>query len=128
MGTIFHITARRDWSSANATGRYEPPSLETEGFIHCSTAAQTLATANRYYAGTSGLVLLCVDEEKTTAPVKYESPSDPGHDRADERFPHVHGPLNPDAVTRVVDFPANADGSFDAPQVLADVLGKAAAL
>ena len=124
MGTILHITTRRDWEEAQTTGRYAPSSLETEGFIHCSTAPQTVATANSYYRGTSGLVLLCIDEDKTTATVKYEGPAAAQDERASELFPHLYGPLNLNAVTQVIDFPAKPDGSIDAPQALMDLLGR----
>ena len=118
MAKIFHITTRQDWDAARAQGRYAPPSLQAEGFVHCSSAAQTVPTANSYYTGTQGLVLLCIDEDKTTAAVKYEGPDASQDERTDELFPHLYGPLNLDAVTQVVDFPANPDGSFDPPEAL----------
>ena len=118
MGTIFHITTRQDWDAGQAAGRYSPPSLETEGFIHCSTGTQTIPTANSYYKSTHGLVLLCIDENKTQATVKYEGPAEAQDERTDELFPHLYGSLNLDAVTQVVDFPTNPDGTFDAPEVL----------
>ena len=40
MKTIYHITPRQDWEKASSEGTYRADSLETEGFIHCSTSAQ----------------------------------------------------------------------------------------
>ncbi|MFZ5885725.1 MAG: DUF952 domain-containing protein, partial [Chloroflexota bacterium] len=57
---IFHITSRTDWEAAQAKGEYIAPSLQTEGFIHCSTAAQILPVAEKFYKGQSGLVLLMI--------------------------------------------------------------------
>jgi uncharacterized protein (DUF952 family) len=37
---IYHITSKQEWVSAQEQGEYTAPSLQTEGFIHCSTAAQ----------------------------------------------------------------------------------------
>ncbi len=34
---ILHITTRTAWQEALPCGEYRTPSLETEGFIHCST-------------------------------------------------------------------------------------------
>ena len=115
MTKIFHITTHEAWQQALNEGVYRADSLETEGFIHCSTADQVIATANRFYHGQPALVLLVIDPEKLEAELLYEE-SEPG-----EFFPHLYGSLNLDAVTQTIDFPPNPDGSFRPPaQLLAD--------
>jgi uncharacterized protein (DUF952 family) len=116
MKTILHITTRAAWESAKLGGAYEAPSLTTEGFIHCSTLQQVVATANAFFRGARDLVLLVIDEASVTAHVKHEPPAEGG--RSDALFPHLYGPLNLDAVVRVADFPPNADGSFSLPPSL----------
>ena len=59
---IVHIVKRDDWEDAIRKGEYAPASLETEGFIHCSTAAQVVETANLFYRGQSDLVIVCLEE------------------------------------------------------------------
>ena len=117
MGIILHITTYKAWRGAIAGSGYRAPSLEAEGFIHCSTVDQTADTANLFFRGQMGLVLLCIDEDKLEADVKYEPAADEsGKDsRPDQLFPHVYGPLNVASVIRVVDFPPNEDGSFAVP-------------
>jgi uncharacterized protein (DUF952 family) len=88
---IFHIATRAAWEHAG--GSYEPSSLAEEGFIHFSTPAQLLGVANERFRGVDDLVLLVVDDDRLTAPVKYE-----------DTFPHLYGPLNLDAVIAVVPF------------------------
>ena len=39
---IYHLTSRRDWNEAQKSGEYRAESLESEGFIHCSTETQVL--------------------------------------------------------------------------------------
>ena len=122
---ILHIVGRREWEEAVRCGRYAPESLGDEGFIHCSTRAQIVDTANRFYRGRRGLVILWIDQEKLEASVKFEAPksahAELAHDaRADERFPHLYGPLNLDAVVEVIEFPCGADGSFRLPARLGD--------
>jgi len=118
---IFHIVRRSDWDSAVARGLYEPSSLDAEGFMHCSTIAQLTNTGARHYRGEPGLVVLCIDESRLRASLKYESPASPLNEKQnpDILFPHIYGPLNIDAVVRVIDFPSSADGTFELPDALA---------
>ena len=114
---VYHIVARDDWATAQATGSYRPPSLEAQGFVHCSTRDQVVETANRFYHGLDGLVLLCIEVSRLRAPLRYEPPAMPGHtvSGAQALFPHLYGPLDPDAVVQVLPFPSRPDGTFALP-------------
>lgn len=114
--TIYHITERGSWEVAQARGVYVAESLAAQGFIHASTREQVVETANLFYAGQDGLVLLCIDATKLTAPLRWEPPENAGHQPGAGRFPHVYGPLNLDAVTGMVEFPCSKDGTFQLPQ------------
>ena len=105
---IFHIIRRGEWLEALERGDYVPASLSAEGFIHCSTADQVAATAKRWYAGVADLVLLRIDTELLAAELKYEAPRNGGSERQNERFPHLYGALNLDAVVEVLDLPREA--------------------
>lgn len=109
---IYHITTRDQWQAARAAGEYRAESLDAQGFIHASTRGQVVDTANLVFRGLGGLVLLCIDESRISAPVKYEAPDGPGHREGAGLFPHIYGPLNLDAVTRVLEFPCGEDGTF----------------
>jgi uncharacterized protein (DUF952 family) len=112
---IFHITTHDHWQTAQGRGIYHSPSLEQEGFIHCSKRSQILNVANRRYHGQRGLVLLCISPLKVDAAIRHEAATDTnGGGR--ERFPHIYGELNLDAVVDVVDFPPRPDGSFALPK------------
>jgi uncharacterized protein (DUF952 family) len=117
MAIILHITTRVDWDAARTAGSYRPASLEREGFIHCSTPAQAVGSANKYFHGRTDLILLCIDESRV-ADLRYEPPATIGgvaDPRADDLFPHIHGPLDPDAVVRTIAFPCDRDGRFALP-------------
>lgn len=116
---ILHITTRAAWDAALAAGVYAPASLATEGFIHCSTAAQVVATANAFFAGQADLVLLCIAEARVADTLRHEPPASAADPRAAERFPHLHGPLPVTAVTAVLPLPCGADGRFALPAGLA---------
>ena len=92
---LFHVAENDAWLAGEAAGRYSPASLEAEGFVHLSTAAQVHETIRRHFAGKWGLVLLTVDPERLTSELKWEE-GEPG-----ELFPHVYGPIDVDAVTAV---------------------------
>ena len=110
MATIFHITKRQEWGKARREGSYEPPSLASEGFIHCSTSDQVVRTANRLFRGQTGLVLVEIDTDRVEAEVKYEN-----CEGGQEDFPHIYGSLDSDSVVHVMGFEPGEDGSFVMP-------------
>ena len=115
---ILHITTHTAWKKAKIKGEYSAPSLKSEGFIHCSMLKQAVDTANIFFRGQNGLVLLCMDENKLKSECKFEDPTGGGHHdpTVGNLFPHIYGPINISAVIRVVDFPTNESGFFILPK------------
>ncbi len=106
MALIYHLTFKDAWESARPAGEYAAPSLAEEGFIHCSKdIPQLLRVAARLYPGEDRLLVLDVDQDKLTAPLKNE-PS-----RSGEIYPHIYGKLNAEAVVRERVLLVNLDGS-----------------
>lgn len=107
---LVHICAEGDWRLAKGLGEHRPDSLDEVGFIHLSAPEQVHLPANRLYAGRTDLVLLRIDPDRLTAPVRWEPgvPTDP----ASMVFPHLYGPLPVAAVTSVTLYPPDGDGSF----------------
>ena len=105
MDKIVHVCKKSDWTAAQEMGEYRAASLELEGFIHCSRPEQVLRVANAYYPGQLDLVLLWINPQKLTAEMRWE-PAD------GDIFPHLYGPLNLDAVVKVVDFTPDNDSVF----------------
>lgn len=98
-GTIHHLAEVEHWAGALVAGEYRRStlgrSLEEEGFVHCSTAAQVGGVLRRHYSGhDADLVLLTLDPARLEAPVRWEG-ADPD---TGEPFPHVYGPIPTDAV------------------------------
>ncbi|MCB9451329.1 MAG: DUF952 domain-containing protein [Anaerolineaceae bacterium] len=123
MPPIYHITSRAEWDAALLSGSYRAPSLDKEGFIHCSTAQQIVPVANNFYRGQSDLLLLCIDPDQLAAEVRFEPPINPqtGQPEPDkpDLFPHLYGAVNIGAVVDVIPFPPNADGTFALPDGIA---------
>ena len=105
---LFHIVPARDWEQAAEP--FAPTSLQTEGFIHCSAAEQVPWTAAALFAGRSDLLLVEVDPGRLKVPVRWEDCYETG-----EEFPHVYGPLPPDAVIDVRPYRPDERGRFPHP-------------
>ncbi|MCX6017907.1 MAG: DUF952 domain-containing protein [Chloroflexi bacterium] len=128
---MLHLVSKAEWEALPANQPYAAPSLEQEGFIHCTDGEGVmLDVANRFYRGQSGdFVLLEVDEVKVMAPVKREAPADPkpavgaalppeveaehGESVAPRPlFPHVYGPIDRAAIVAVRPVLRDTDGRF----------------
>ncbi len=117
---IVHITSRQAWMDARQSGQYIAPSLTSEGFIHCSTYAQALPVAEKFYKGQTGLVLLVIDPARLDSGLKWEPPdgAPPPGVQAAELFPHVYGPINLEAIVQILNFAPSPDGHFVLPPAL----------
>jgi uncharacterized protein (DUF952 family) len=96
---IFHIATAADWRAAQASGSYTTSTrgrtLDDEGFIHASRREQVGPVWRAYYRGIEEpLVLLTIDTDKLAVPWREDQVGD-------DTFPHIYGPLHPDAVVEV---------------------------
>jgi glutathione S-transferase len=109
-GRIYHLALAADWEADPAAAYAMSTigvSLAEQGFVHCSFAHQLAATARRYYRGQRDVVLLEIDPTRLASPLEVEEAAD------GDRFPHVYGPINRDAVVRVTPVPMGEDGTPD---------------
>jgi uncharacterized protein (DUF952 family) len=116
---IYHITSRTAWNEARERGDYRAESLETEGFIHCSTEHQVVPVAENFFKGQEGLLLLVIETTLLTSDLKWEPPAEgtpPPGVQEDDLFPHVYGPINLEAVVQVFDLHSNPDGKYNLPE------------
>ena len=105
---IYHICTQDSWNNSQGSPLYQAESLETEGFIHCSTASQVDRVLNTFYRDQKDLVLLIVDPTILVSELKWE----PGLDKPDELFPHIFGSINLDAIINVIDIDQDPQGNF----------------
>lgn len=95
MTDILHIATPDEWAAAQQSGTIRPPSLDTEGFVHCSTREQLDTTLARHFRGAGPLLALVLDASVVEPHLRWEE-SHPG-----ERFPHVYAPIPASAVIEV---------------------------
>lgn len=114
---IYHLTFRKNWRYALATGPYRDKSLEKDGFIHCSTVEQLVPVAMNFFPARRKLTVLVIDETRLTSPLKWEKPEDgpPPGLPPNARFPHVYGPINHEAVIKSLDMERDAEDMFVLP-------------
>jgi len=111
---IFHIATLTEWEHAPDTEPYQAASLPTEGFIHCSTREQIPAVASRFYHGRTDLVLIRINEAHLDVPLRFEN-----FEGGEERYPHIYGPIPRSAITGILPFPPEEDGTFRFPETSA---------
>jgi uncharacterized protein (DUF952 family) len=113
-GLIYKILSVADWETAQRAGRFEGSADDRrDGFIHFSDGGQAVATARKYFAGQSALMLLAVDPARL-ADLRWE------RSRDDALFPHLYGPLELDAVAKADRLPDDRT----AADAIADLLAR----
>lgn len=123
---IYHIVSESELQASVESGVYRPASLARDGFVHCAAEPSVLPVANDFYADvTARLFLLEVDPGQLSSETRYEAAAPIAgagaiHLETATRFPHVYGPIELDAVTRVGVLTRTPDG-FRWPTVFWDI-------
>ena len=103
---IYHIATQNEWDDHASAATYAPLAHEKDGFIHCCDLHQLEPVANQYFPGRDDLVVLELVPTKLEPETRFEQ-------SGEEKFPHVYGPINKDAINRVTRVRCNANGLFD---------------
>ena len=106
MRETFHLVPEVAWSAADTATAYEAPSLEVEGFIHCTDGVPALGeTFDRYYAADPRAFLaLTLDLDGLDVPWRYDVEGSP--------YPHIYGPIDRSAIVGISRVDRSADGRF----------------
>jgi uncharacterized protein (DUF952 family) len=106
MRETFHLVPADLWAATDRTRPYAAASLRDEGFIHCTDGEAELgATFDRHYAtDPRSFVALTLDLDALGVPWRFDDPGSP--------YPHVYGPIPPDAVIAIADVERDPDGRF----------------
>jgi uncharacterized protein (DUF952 family) len=109
--TIYKICGRPEWQAAEREGLYRGSEVDgRDGFIHFSTAAQTVETAEKHFAGQRDLMLIAVDAEALGAALRWE-PS-----RGGALFPHLYGTMPLSVVRWAKSLPDEDGGKRQFPE------------
>jgi uncharacterized protein (DUF952 family) len=102
----YHLTPLDWWEGVPRDQPLAAPSLEAEGYIHCTDGAgEMVATANRHYRDDPRpFVVVTIDLDRVTSPWRIDDPA--------ALYPHVFGPIDRAAIVGVVPAPRDAVGRF----------------
>lgn len=100
---IYHIVLPQDWERFKDRPSYQPESLVTEGFIHCSYPNQLDAVLKRYYRRVERVMILKIDTEKLLAKLAKEASTN------GDLYPHIYGRINRNAIVEVEERIMNED-------------------
>ncbi|MDQ2648167.1 MAG: DUF952 domain-containing protein [Actinomycetota bacterium] len=95
MSDVFHLATPEQWATAQTTGIIAPPSLELEGFVHCSTEEQLAGTIDRHFTGVDALALLRLDLTALGDDLRWDEV------RPGQVYPHVYRAIRVDEVLDV---------------------------
>ena len=104
---ILHCMKKALWDARKDKPFWGEREIEADGFIHCSTLEYFWRVAPNFSEIKEELVLLCIDESRLTAEVRYED-----GDGCGRAYPHIYGPVDRDAVVAVLPYLKNADGRY----------------
>ena len=113
---IYHIVTESDLRAHLSGDTYAPASLKDFSFVHCALQSSVIAVANDYFVeATEPVLLLEIDPEHLISEVRYEAAAPiagggTSHLVDAALFPHVYGPINTPAITRVGVLGVTADG------------------
>jgi uncharacterized protein (DUF952 family) len=113
---VLHLMTRDAYEALAPDAPITNPSLESEGFIHCTDEpAVLLQVANAFYRGVAGdFVALHVAVADLTSACIWEEPAhiNGAGEAFAPSFPHVYGHIDRRAVLRVDSVTRDADGAF----------------
>ena len=92
---IYHIVLPEVWERFKDRPSYQPASLATEGFIHCSFPSQVPDVLKRYYGRVARVVILKIETDKLYSKL-VEEPS-----TNNDIYPHIYGRINRNAIVDV---------------------------
>ena len=109
---LYHLCTAEEWEVAKEVGHHSPPSLAAEGFVHASTAAQVVPTANRYYRKHERIVLLSIAERAVSSALRWEPPSPETEETRGQLFPHIYASLPREAILAARVWERGPEGLF----------------
>lgn len=108
MALVYKIVPASLWREAERTGVFTGAPVDlADGFIHFSTAGQTVETAAKHFSGQKDLLLVAAEADDFGDAMKWEV------SRGGALFPHLYAPLPVAAARSVQPIPETSAGQHD---------------
>lgn len=104
----WHLVPVDWWRAQPQDADYLPEAFDSEGFIHLTyTTSDVIAVGNRWYLSSTGdWLALWIALDRCAAPVLFADAD------MQRQFPHLHGPLERDAILSIHTVRRAPDGTF----------------
>ena len=103
---VYRLASPEEWRAAEMSGVVPLREIDRrDGYVHLSTRAQVIETANLHFADAQDLLALEIPLEAVADEVRFEMAPKRG-----EAFPHLYGALRRDHVRRVLRMERSGDG------------------
>ena len=109
MAQVCKIMTQEEWDGSIGVGKAYVALSEADlrdGYLHGSSTDQVPGTLAKWYAALDRVVVVTIDPDRLTSEVKWE-PNAVG-----ELFPHIYGPIAPEAVADFVTLRHDSTGEF----------------
>lgn len=81
-------------------------SLDECGFVHTTSIEHLCRVLPRFEKDDEEYILLCLDKNKLTSPLKYET------SKLGVLFPHIYGFINKEAIVNTLPYLKNNEGKY----------------
>lgn len=88
---LFTLATKEEWKEYSSKGKYEPESLNENGYIRSYQHDQVEEAANKLYADTDQVFLIVIDPLRIQVPMKTEK-------EEDSTYLNIYGAFSIDAV------------------------------
>lgn len=92
---VYHFVLPKEWKKYEDQTFYNPPSLETEGFIHCCLDKQFKHVLGNYFKTAKEVYVLKIHVPS----LKVEMYIEPVENQF---FPHIYGEIDGDAIEEII--------------------------
>ena len=109
MPQVCKIMPQEEWDESIGAGKAYVAVSEADlrdGYLHCSSAEQVPGTLAKWYGALDSVMVVTIDTARLRSELKWE-PNAVG-----ELFPHIYGPIGPDAVAGVMKLRRDSTGEL----------------